>query len=80
MTYFALVMATKAFIITLYAIGKGAWDDRQKIAAYFANRKTVDGGLLVAEKQSGSPATEKPLLLADLRSKPTNGVGSIHQA
>lgn len=80
MTYFALVMATKAFVMTLFIIAKGAWDDRQKIAAYFADRRTVDGGLLVAEKQTGSPAPDKPLLLADLRSKPTGGVGSIHQS
>ena len=79
MSYFALVMATKAFVVTLWIILKGAWDDRQKIADYFATRKTIDGGLLIAEKPASASTPEKPLLLADLRSKPTGSVGSVHQ-
>ena len=76
----ALVMALKAGIVTLWAIGKETWEARQASRPLIAPpQKTIDGGLLVAEKVAGTSHAEEARMLPDLRSDKASGVGSVHQ-
>lgn len=80
MTDLALVMALKAGIVTLWAIGKETWEARQSSRPVLPKpQKTIDGGLLVAEKVAGTGHTKIAGMLPDLRPKEARGVGTVHQ-
>lgn len=74
-----VVMALKAAVVTVWAIGKETWDARKARRPVFTPQETIDGGLLVAEVNARSKRTEKPLLLPDLRAKEPRRVRPIHK-